>query len=86
MKATGYIQIKAERTRNGDVKSLTPVRLTKGLPANPEGDAIVVRVEVIVPASAFEPYIARGEVPEGIKVVPMTVEDPNEEEETDDGS
>lgn len=86
MKTTGYIQIKAERTWDGRVKSITPVRLTKGPPANPEADAIVVKVEMVVPLSAFEPYIARGEVPEGIKAVPMTVEDPNENEEADDGS
>lgn len=78
MKAIGYIQIRAERTPNGYLTGCTPVRLTKGPPAHPESDSIVIKVEFDVPANAFEPYLAQAEVPEGIKDVPMTVEDPHD--------
>lgn len=75
MKAIGYLQIQAERNHVGGLRGASVARVTKRPPSDPMGDSIVVRVELDIPEGAFEPYIARGEVPEGVKAVPITIEE-----------
>lgn len=78
MRVSCWLQIMPARFADGKVAAATVERTTQSRPREPLPGAALIRLILDVPEGVFAPFEAYGEVPEGAKLVPFTIELPGD--------